>query len=152
MFPQTDNLLETVEKLQANTAVDTTVKKSLAYNFDKKKFSVVDGNPLTNADIEATRQWIVMFIKTDKDTVPVYEGTKFGTSARKLFGRKELTNGYAESEVEREIREGFLLCPTIKQVTSFNMSKSGKTLVIEVSVQLYDGTILDETTEVVINV
>ena len=131
-----------------NIEVETTVKNSLEFNFVTKTFSVVDGNPVTNADIAATEQWITLFMKTDKDCVPVYKGTKFGTSIRKLFGYKALNNGFYESEIEREIKEGFAICPTIRQVTAFNMSKSGKYLVIDVSVQLQDGTILNTSTEV----
>lgn len=144
MFPQTNDLLTTIEKLQESSTVETVVKTSLAFDFDTKKFTVVDGNPVTNADIEATKQWIRQFFKTDKDTVPVYNGTNFGTSARKLLGNKVLNNGFYESEVEREVREGFPLCPTIKQVTSFNMEKIGRILKIYVSVELFDGTLLDQ--------
>lgn len=147
MFPET-NLLSTIKNLQAQSIVSTTVKPSLSFNFTTKKLPVVDGTPLTNVDIEATEQWIILFLKTDKDTVPVYKGKKFGTSVKKLLGYKSLNNGFLESEVEREIREGFPLCPTIKSVTSFNLSKSGKILVIDVSVELFDGSKLDVSTGV----
>lgn len=142
MFPKYD-FNEILTKIQAEGQKVTTVKTSLSFNFTEKKFPVVDGTPLTNADIEATKQWIILFLKTTKDTVPVYKGKNFGTSIKKYLGYKALNNGFLESEIEREIREGFPLCPTIKSVTSFNMSKDGRTLVVDVSVELYDGTILD---------
>lgn len=145
-FP-VDTLSEILASVKTSAVVDTTVKTSLKFSFDENKFNVVDGNPITNADIEATKQWITLFFKTDINTVPIYKGKKFGTSARKLIGYKALNNGFYESEVERETREGLPLCPTIKQVTSFNMTKSGKLLIISVTVELYDGTLLtqDET-------
>lgn len=137
------NIDSVLNKLQTQLNINTTVKTSLSFNFTEKKFPVVDGTPLTNADIEATKQWIILFLKTTKDTVPVYKGKNFGTSIKKYLGYKALNNGFLESEIEREIREGFPLCPTIKSVTSFNMSKDGRTLVVDVSVELYDGTILE---------
>lgn len=148
MFPQINNLLTTVQKLQSQLVGERTIKTSLSFNFEDKKFPIVDGTPLTNVDIEATKQWIILFLKTTKDTVPVYKGKNFGTSIKKYLGFKALSNGFLESEIEREIREGFPLCPTIESVTSFNMSKDGKTLVIDVSVELYDGSNLDVSTEV----
>jgi len=151
MFPEVD-LLSIMENIQSSNIIDTTVKNSLEFSFGTKTFNVVDGNPVTNADIAATEQWITLFMKTNKDCIPIYKGTKFGTSIRKLFGYKALNNGFYESEIEREVREGFLLCPTIKQVTSFNMSKSGKFLVIDVSVELQNNTILNTSTEVSVNV
>lgn len=143
MFPTYD--LNTILNTLNVQETSTTVEKSLAFDYSNKAFSLVDGSPLTNAGIEATKQWIILFFKTDKDSVPVYSGTNFGTSARKLIGLKSLNNGFYESEVEREVREGFLLCPSIKQVTSFNMKKVGRTLEISVTVQMQDGTTLDST-------
>lgn len=150
-FP-VDTLSEVIKSVQTQLTVDTTIKTSLSFNFDDKKFPIIDGTPLTNANIEAAKQWIILFLKTTKDTVPVYKGKNFGTSIKKYLGFKALNNGFLESEIEREIREGFPLCPTIKSVTSFNMSKSAKTLVIDVSVELYDGTNLDVSTEVTTSV
>ena len=142
VFP-IDTLSSVIASVQAQSEIDTTVKTSLSFDFDKKEIPVIDGNPVTNAGIEATKQWIRLFFRTDRDYVPVYKGKKFGTSIRKLIGLKALNNGYEESEVEREIREGFPLCPTIKRVTSFNMSKSGKILSVKVATELQDGTIIE---------
>ena len=99
-------------------------------------------------DIDAIRQWITLFVTTPKNTYTIYNGTNFGTSIRKLFGRKVLNNGYEEAEVEREIREGLPLCPAINRVTSFNMQKVGRILKIYVSVELFDGELITETIDV----
>lgn len=118
------------------------------FNFGEKSIILVNGTPKLSYDVEAIRQWIVLFITTPKDTYKIYNGTGFGTSVRKLFGSKILNNGYEESEVEREIREGLPLCPAISRVTSFNMEKVGKVLKIYVTVELFDGTLVDESVDV----
>lgn len=141
-FP-TDNIDEEIASVTRTAAESTEVKSSLVFDFDKRAFVVVDGNPATNADVEATKQWVTLFFKTDRDKVPVYKNTKFGTSIKKLIGYKSLNNGYFESEIERETREGLPLCPTIKQVVSFNMTKKGKILYLKIIVELQNGSTLD---------
>ena len=80
---------------------------------------------------------------TLKEVYPIYEGTGYGTRLKSLFGKKRIGLGYEEAEVERDFREGLLLCPAIAQVTDFSLKKKGKILNIELSVELYDGEIVD---------
>ena len=63
------------------------------------------------------------------------------------FSNLKTDNGYIESEIEREIREGFLLCPTIKQVTSYESEKVGTKLCLEISVELQGGASLEIESE-----
>lgn len=148
MFP-TDEDFSYIEQLQQLAQTQSNnVSNSLVFDFEEKRFVVTDGTPLTNADIDAIKQWIILFLKTQRDTVEIYKGTKFGTSIKKIIGYKTLNNGFVESEIEREIREGFPLNPGIKRVISFNMSKENKVLLLKVSVELYNGS----TLEVQINV
>ncbi|MCD8025092.1 MAG: DUF2634 domain-containing protein [Candidatus Gastranaerophilales bacterium] len=150
MFPSV--IEETEDETQSTRekviSTSTTLGVTPSFDFENKKVVLVNGSPKMISDVDAIRQWIILFITTPKNTYDIYSGTDFGTSIRKLFGRKLLNNGYEESEVEREIREGLPLCPAINRVTSFNMTKSGKNVVISIQVELYDGTLIDESVDI----
>lgn len=145
MFPNYDDssILQVVEK--EVTLQSDVVKNSFSFDFDKNKFVLFDGKIIENSDIEATKQWIITFLKTMINGALIYEGKQFGTSIKKLRGSKRINNGYLESEIEREIKEGFLLCPSIERVSSFNLAKDGSVIVITVGVVLKTGERLEES-------
>lgn len=126
----------------------TEIALNPAFDYKKKTMILENGSPKQIMGVEAIRQWIILFIITPKNTYKIYDGTGFGTSIRKLFGRKTLNNGYEEAEVEREIRDGLPLCPAINRVTSYNMTHVGKIVKIYVQVELYDGNLIEETVDV----
>jgi len=150
MFPSVIEETENEVQSTREKVISTSTELGLTPSFDytKKQFLLENGSLKMITDVDAIKQWIVLFITTPKNTYQIYDGTDFGTSIRKLFGRKILNNGYEESEVEREIREGLPLCPAINRVTSFNMQKVGKLVKIYVQVELYDGELVDETIDV----
>lgn len=146
IFDNSENEIQTTREKVISTSSE--LGKTPNIDFENKKITVENGTPKMITDIDAIRQWITLFVTTPKDTYKIYNGTNFGTSVRKLFGKKILNNGYEEAEVEREIREGLPLCPAINRVTSFNMEKVGRILKIYVSVELFDGELITETIDV----
>ena len=150
MFPtiidNAENEIQSTREKVISTSSD--LGKTPNIEFVNKKITVENGTPKLVTDIDAIRQWITLFVTTPKNTYKIYDGTNFGTSIRKLFGRKILNNGYEEAEVEREIREGLPLCPAINRVTSFNMEKVGRILKVYVSVELFNGELITETIDV----
>ena len=116
-------------------------------DFEGLTVKIKNGSPKLIKEAEAVRQWIVKFAMTPKDVYPIYEGTGFGTRMKELFGRKRIGYGYEETELERDYREGLLLCPAISQVTDFKLKKEGKHLKIDLAVELYNGETLDLTIE-----
>ena len=146
IFDNFENEIQTKREKVISTSSD--LGKTPNIDFENKKITVENGTPKLITDIDAIRQWITLFVITPKDTYKIYDGTNFGTSIRKLFGRKILNNGYEEAEVEREIREGLPLCPAINRVTSFNMEKVGRILKIYVSVELFNGELITETIDI----
>lgn len=136
MFPQdtTDNVLNSLSNDNEN--VQDNYLKTYSFDFDKKDFVVKDGSPLLVNNIEGVKQWITKFLHTDIDTLEIYNGYNFGTSLKKLFGQKYLNNGFAEAELERQIREGFLLCPAISKVTKFKAEKDNQYLKLTIGVLL----------------
>ena len=142
MFPTDNNFIE--DAASAVLVPDPVIKNNPKFNFTDKKFEVVDGRVLQVADIPAVKQWIEKFIRTSLDQTPIYKGTKFGTTIKNVIGYKSLNNGFSESEVERELAEGFLLNPAIEKVTYVDIAKVDNVLTIDVGVQLKDGTKLEE--------
>lgn len=148
MFP--DNTIQDVinQFEQTQKEVSTEVKLTSKFNYTDFQTSISDGSPEQINNIEAIKQWIILFILTPKDIYPIYEGTGFGTSLYKMRGQKKLfSSGYADSEIERELKEGLPLCPAIQQVTNFELDKDGRNLIVNVQVQLYDGTLVDVSVE-----
>lgn len=146
IFDNSENEMQTTREKVISTSSD--LGKTPNIDFENKKITVENGTPKLITDIDAIRQWITLFVTTPKNVCRIYDGTNFGTSIRKLFGRKILNNGYEEAEVEREIREGLPLCPAINRVTSFNMEKVGRILKVYVSVELFNGELITETIDV----
>lgn len=150
MFPtiieETENETQSLREKIISTGTDLNYTPVI--DFSKKVLLMTNGSPKITNDIEAIRQWIILFITTPKNTYKIYEGTDFGTSIRKLYGRKTLNNGYEEAEVEREVREGLPLCPAINRVVSFDMSKEGRNVKISVQVELFNGDLITETVDV----
>ena len=109
----------------------------------KVELLLKNGSPDLIKELDAIRQWILKFALTEKDTYEIYEGTGFGCRIRKLFGEKQIGYGYEEAELERDFREGLPLCPAISQVTNFEISKEGKTLNINVEVELFNGELVE---------
>lgn len=143
MFPD-NTLREEIQDYQNSLkAQSTKLGLTTSLNFEKSQIILSNGSPKLITDIEAIQQWIILFVTTPRDTLAIYKGTNFGTSYRKLLGRKILNNGYEEAELEREIIEGLPLNPAIKSVTNVQLSKEGKYLNIDIQVQLQDGQLLD---------
>lgn len=138
MFPE-DNIDEALENLSESIEHSESVLLCFEFDFDKKEFVIKDGSPELIQEYEATKQWIQKFLSTDIGTLEIYGGYKFGTSYKKMMGSKSINNGYIESEIEREIREGFLLCPSIKKIVAYDSEKQGTKLCLKITVALNSG-------------
>lgn len=138
MFPE-DNIDITLEELAETINYSESVLISFSFDFVKKEFEIKDGTPVLIQELEATKQWIQKFLSTDLGTLEIYDGYKFGTSYKKMLGSKSINNGYIESEIEREIREGFPLCPSIKKIISYDSEKQGTSLCLRIVVALHSG-------------
>lgn len=149
-FPEdnTDEITQIVIAQEADSENNKNIKNSLLFDFEKQKFVVADGKIQEVMSIEAIKQWITLFIKTMVNGAEIYEGTKFGNSFRKLKGYKVVGNGFIEAEIEREVREGLLLCPALEKVTYFNLEKQDELLVMYIDVKLFGGEYITNIIEV----
>ena len=116
-------------------------------DFDTPKIIIQNGSPEMIDELEAIKQWIFKFCITEKDTMSIYEGTGFGCRIKQLYGRKRIGYGYEEAELERDFTEGLPLCPAISRVSSFELSKEGKALKINLQVELYNSDLIDVSIE-----
>jgi len=137
MFP-TDSYTVQIAQL-TKIPVATTILNNFEFDYVKGQFNIVDGKPAMNSGVQAIEQWIILFFNTALNAYPVYANTKFGTNINSLLGKKLVNNGFVESEVQRQITEGFALCPDIQKITSYNMVKNGRTLQINMTILTYSG-------------
>jgi len=142
MFPVDNNNTFNIPPVE--TPQNAEIKRSFDFNFSENKFTVVDGRVLEIKSVEAVKQWIKLFLKTALDKVPVYQNEKFGTTVKNLIGWKRLNNGFVESELEREVSEGFKLNPAIEKVTYLDVEKNEGTVIIYIGVMLKDGSIIED--------
>lgn len=144
MFPE-NTLREQIANFQESEEnLSRELGKTPSINFEKSSIIIANGTPKLITDLEAIKQWIILYVITPRDVYPIYEGTDFGTNWRKLLGRKKLNNsGYEESELIREITEGLPLNPAIESVQSVDLSKNGRYLNIRIVVELYNGELLE---------
>lgn len=126
---------------------DTSIGYEPKIDFENTKVVIENGSPKLINELEAIKQWIILFVNTEKDTMEVYEGTGFGCRIKKLFGSKKVGYGFEESELERDFTEGLPLNPAILSVPYFNVSKEGKKLIIKLQVELYNSELIDMSIE-----
>jgi len=138
MFPKTDEISEIQEQLNKET--DRNFYKIPKYDFKNCKTVLENGQITYVEGYEAVKQWIEKFCRIFTNRVEVYKNTGFGTNANELFEKKYLNNGYEESEFERQLKEGLPLCPAIKEINDFNMTKKDTVLEAEFTAVMYDGT------------
>ena len=105
--PQIIKLSEQItEYIEAQSTASNEVFKTPSIDFVTPCINVASGAPVLLSGVDAIKQWIVLFVTTPRDVYDIYYGTDFGTTLRKLYGRKIVNNGYAESELTRQIKEG----------------------------------------------
>jgi hypothetical protein len=109
--------------------------------------SIKDGSPIMIDELDAIKQWILKFVKTEKDVYSIYDGTEFGCSIKSLYGQKVVGYGYEEAIIEKEFKEGLLLCPAIVNIDEVTITKDGKKLNIYIQAELYNGDLIDVTVE-----
>lgn len=145
MFPvMPENIAEDINTPVAVENIGT----SFIYDHEKNTFVMVDGSPKECNQAEAVRQWIAMWLRLNRNSCKVFEGTNIGISKDELIGSRSLPSGFARSELIREIQEMLLLCPAIASSYNYVFTRQKRTMQIAFTVSLHTG----ETLEVVENV
>ena len=125
MFPD-DVDLNSVEVTTIDETVDTpvsgTIGRSLKFDYEKKEFVIEDGKNVEPGKIDAIKQWIELFIRTEVEKYKIYTPS-FGVDLRDLIGYR-LPRGYQVAEIMRRVNEGILTkCPDVVSVSDWNFDK-----------------------------
>lgn len=124
MFPNDVDL-----DIDVNTVDDTldaaatgTIGRSIKFDYDKKEFIVDEGKLVEPTKIDAIKQWIELYIRTEINKYAIYSDS-FGIDTRGLLGYR-LPRGYQVAEIMRRINEGILTkCPDVKSVSDWDFDK-----------------------------
>lgn len=112
-IPTTDAVTKTEE-----------VGRSFVFDYDTNTFLVADGIVQETDRVQATKQWIELFIRTEKDKYKIYSAN-FGTDLSDLVGYR-LPRGYQVSEIMRRVNDGILNgCKSVQAVRNWKFTKDG---------------------------
>lgn len=108
-----------------NTVTKTEeVGRSFVFDYDTNTFLVADGIVQETDRVQATKQWIELFIRTEKDKYKIYSAN-FGTDLSDLVGYR-LPRGYQVSEIMRRVNDGILNgCKSVQAVRNWKFTKDG---------------------------
>ena len=100
------------------------VKRSFQFDYKSNKFNIVDGVVMETDTSQAVKQWIELFIRTEKDKYRIYS-SNFGTDLSDLVGYR-LPRGYQVSEIMRRVNDGILNgCKSVSAVRDWRFDKYG---------------------------
>ena len=112
-IPTTDTVTKTEE-----------VGRSFVFDYDSNTFKITSGTVQETDRVQATKQWIELFIRTEKDKYKIYSAN-FGTDLSDLVGYR-LPRGYQVSEIMRRVNDGILNgCKSVQAVRNWKFTKDG---------------------------
>lgn len=106
MFPTDYNFTNSIQSTATATNAQHSVGRSFAFDFKTHRFIFKDGKNVEDTQLEAIKQWIELFIRTEMKKFKIYTDT-FGLDLTKLLGYR-LPRAYIVSEIKRRITEGIL--------------------------------------------
>ena len=106
MFPTDYKLINSVQSTATITNSQTKVGRSFAFDYKTHRFVFKDGKNVEDTQIEAIKQWVELFIRTEMKKYKIYADS-FGLDLTKLLGYR-LPRAYIVSEIKRRITEGIL--------------------------------------------
>lgn len=118
MFPKIDlSLINTVENDETQLS-NTSVGRSMAFDFKQKRFVFTNGINKEPTQIGAIKQWIELFIRTRSEKFAIYN-SDFGVRLDGLLGYR-LPRSYVLAEIKKRITNGILNgCPAVVSVTEW---------------------------------
>ena len=126
-----------------------SIGRAPEFDFEKKQFVVVDGAIKECSGREAVQQWFNLMMRQKIDQIPIYRTTgsrKIGLDMDVLSGR--LQTGYAEAEIERNVRETASFNPAVRAIQDFRFSSKGHMRIIEFTAVLHTGESVEVSTNV----
>lgn len=112
-LPSTDTVTKTEE-----------VGRSFVFDYNSNTFKITDGTVQETNRVQATKQWIELFIRTEQNKYKIYS-SNFGTDLSDLVGYR-LPRGYQVSEIMRRVNDGILNgCKSVQAVRNWKFTKDG---------------------------
>ena len=131
MFPTDIDIVN----IQQNTApaTDTTneavIGRSLKFDYKTNEFVVVSGKIIEPTKVEAIKQWVELYIRTEVKKYVIYTD-EFGVNLNGLVGYR-LPRGLQVAEIMRRINSGILnKCPNVVKVSEWNFDKGHFTFTV----------------------
>ncbi len=122
MFPSDVNFNISIAGNEEQENKQGTIGRSIAFDYTKNEFVVEDGKLREPSKIDAIKQWIELYIRTEINKYAVYT-EKFGIDTSGLVGYR-LPREYQVAEIMRRINEGILMkCPDVVSVSKWNFDK-----------------------------
>lgn len=133
-------IVNTTDETADSTAPET-VGRSFGFDFAEGKFIFADGKVVETNKLQAIKNWIELYIRTDVLKYKVYDAD-FGVDLKDLISYR-LPRGYQVAEIIRRITEGILSnCPCTKEVKDWKFDRG----------HFYFTVVLDDGGEVKIDV
>ncbi len=110
------------------------MKKTFDFDFKSGEFNMKNGNPVVLESVDALKMWIQKCIRTQLNRYSIYKGKQYGANIEDLVIGHSYGNGFAESELRREIEEALLRHENILSLGDFSVSTKRK--LMEVSFTL----------------
>ena len=124
MFPSDidiSNITYTSTEEETNALDLTKLGKSMAFDYETNTFVIVSGANKIPTKIDSIKQWIELFIRTEKDKFLIYTD-EFGCDFSDLVGWR-LPRGYQVAEIMRRINDGILSkCPCVSSVDEWEFN------------------------------
>lgn len=121
MFPKDYNFTNSIQSTATATNSQHKVGRSFAFDYRTHRFVFKDGRNVEDTQIEAIKQWIELFIRTELKKYMIYSDS-FGLDLRHLLGYR-LPRAYQVSEVKRRITEGIMnKVPCVAVVKDWNFN------------------------------
>ena len=83
MFPKDYNFTNSIQSTATVTNAQHKVGRSFAFDYKTHRFVFKDGRNVEDTQIEAIKQWIELFIRTEMKKYMIYTDS-FGLDLRKL--------------------------------------------------------------------
>ena len=122
--------------------------RTLAFDTETGRFVIQKGEPADREnDAAKVRQWLELVLRLNPGRYPIYPDN-LGVDKAGLLGLRQVSQGFVDSELRREIRESCALCPLIQAVEHFDFRREGSRLEISFTVSLNNGE--SEEVEIVV--
>ena len=102
MFPKDYNFTNSIQSTATATNSQHKVGRSFKFDYKTHRFVFEDGRNVEDTQIEAIKQWIELFIRTEMKKYLIYSDS-FGLDLTKLLGYR-LPRAYKVSEIKKNNR------------------------------------------------